>query len=120
MSEIVTLELPDVLVESARSVAAQTHQRVEDVLVGWLDRVASDMPIDSLPDTQVLALCDLQMSEAEQAALSDLLVRQREDMLEQDDRDRLGALMNSYRRGMVRKAQALQIAVERGLRPPLD
>jgi len=47
-------------------------------------------------------------------------VRQREDMLEQDDRDRLGALMNSYRRGMVRKAQALQIAVERGLRPPLD
>ena len=73
MSEIVTLELPDVLVESARSEAARTQRRVEDVLVEWLDRAATDMPVESLPDVQVLAVRDLQMSEAQQAELSDLL-----------------------------------------------
>lgn len=33
---------------------------------------------------------------------------------------RLDELMHLYRRGLVRKAQALKVAVERGLRPPLS
>ena len=33
MSEIVTLELPDHVVRSARAVAERTHRRVEEVLV---------------------------------------------------------------------------------------
>ena len=119
MSEIVTLELPDVLAQSARSVAAQTHRRIEDVLVEWLDRAATDVPVESLPDDQVLALCGLQLSDTQQAALSELLARQREGMLNDGERARLAALMESYRRGMVRKARALQVAVARGLRPPL-
>ena len=118
MSEIVTLELSDALVRSARSVAARTQRRVEDVLVEWLDRAATGMPVESLPDDQVLALCDLRMSETQQAELSELLARQREGMLDHDERARLAALMESYRRGMVRKARALQVAVARGLRPP--
>ena len=120
MSEIVTLELPDVLVQSARSVADRTHRRIEDVLVEWLGRAVTDVPIDALPDDQVLALGELQMSEREQAELSDLLAGQREGTLDGVERARLAALMESYRRGMVRKAQALQVAVARGLRPPLD
>ena len=39
---------------------------------------------------------------------------------QEDERARLDALMRSYRRGMVRKAQALKVAVERGLQPPLN
>jgi hypothetical protein len=120
MSEIVRLELPDVLVQSARSVANRTHRRVEDVLVEWLARAVPDVPVDTLPDDQVLALGELQMSEREQTELSELLAGQREGSLDEVERARLAALMESYRRGMVRKAQALQVAVARGLRPPLD
>ena len=32
---------------------------------------------------------------------------------------RLDELMDIYRRGMVQKAQALKVAVDRGLQPPL-
>ncbi len=120
MSEIVTLELPDVLVQSARSVADRTQRRIEDVLVEWLGRAVTDVPIDAFPDDHVLALCELQMSEREQAELSDLLAGQREGTLDGAERARLAALMESYRRSTVRKAQSLQVAVARGLRPPLD
>ncbi len=61
MSEIVTLELPEALAVRAKEVAARTHRRLEDVLVEWLDRATTEPPVESLPDDQVLALCDLGM-----------------------------------------------------------
>ena len=120
MSEIVTLEIPDALVQRARGVAEQTHRRVEDVLVEWLDRAATEIPVELLPDDQVLALRDMQMDDAQQAELSELLTRQREGMLTSVERGRLETLMSIYRRGMVGKAQALKVAVDRGLQPPLN
>jgi hypothetical protein len=119
MSETVTLEVADQLVERARAVARQTHRPLEDVLLEWLARVAADVPVEELPDAEVLALRDLQMDEAEQAELSELLARQREGTLGDQERGRLDTLMRSYRQGMVRKAGALKVAVERRLQPPL-
>jgi hypothetical protein len=52
--------------------------------------------------------------------LSDLLIRNQEEQLIETERQRLDDLMRIYRVGLVRKAQALKVAVERGLRPPLD
>jgi hypothetical protein len=72
-----------------------------------------------LPDDQVLALRDLQMNAEQQVAMSDLLTRQREGALTSTERAQLDALMSAYRRGMVRKAQALKVAVDRGLQPAL-
>ena len=120
MSELVTLELPEPLVESARAIAARTQRRVEDVLVEWLDRAAAEVPVTLLPDDQVLALRDLEMDATEQAELSELLASQREGQLAGDARVRLDTLLSIYRRGMVRKAEALKVAVERGLQPPLS
>jgi hypothetical protein len=120
MGETVTLALPDVVAERARSVAAWTNRRVEDVLIEWLDRAAAEPPVESLPDEQVLALRDLQMSDAQQDELRDLLARQREGQLGSAERQHLDVLMGAYRHGMVRKARALQVAVERGLQPPLN
>jgi len=120
MGQIFTLDLPPDLAQRAKTVAQQTHRQVEDVLLEWLGRAASDVPIESLPDDQVLALCDLEMSQSEQRELSTLLGRQREGTLDGSARHRLEELMMIYRRGMVEKAQALQVAVERGLRPPLS
>jgi len=118
MSEVVTLELPDVVAQNARAIAEQTHRRVEDVLIEWLDRVAGDVPVEQLSDEQVLALRDLQMNDDQQVELSELLARQREGILNSHDRARLDELMSIYRRGMVRKARALQVAVARGLQAP--
>jgi hypothetical protein len=120
MSETVTLEIPDVLAQNARDIAAQTHRRVEDVLVEWLARAATDLPVEQLPDDQVLALRDMDMDDAQQAELSELLARQREGVLTETERAQLDNLMRIYRNGMVRKAQALKVAVDRGLQPPLS
>jgi hypothetical protein len=103
-------------VQRARAVAERTGRRIEDVLVSWIN--PDDSPED-LSDEEVLALCDAQMSEDEQQQLSELLHRQREGLLGPADRPRLAELMDNYRRGLVRKARALQVAVSRGLRPPL-
>ena len=120
VSEVVILELPEPLVQSARAIAEHSSRRVEDVLVEWLDRAAADVPVDVLPDEQVLELRDLQMDDESQEELAALLARQREQRLPDAERVRLGELLATYRRGMVRKAQALKVAVDRGLQPPSD
>lgn len=120
MGQTITLDLPADVAQRAAAVAQQTHRQVEDVLLEWLGRAATDVPVESLPDDQVLTLCDLEMSRSEQDELSALLDRQREGTLDDAARRRLDTLMATYRRGMVQKAQALHVAVERGLRPPLD
>jgi hypothetical protein len=119
MSEIVTLELPEHVVRSARAVAARMHRRLEDILVDWIDQAASAVSVDSLSDEEILGLCDLQMTDEDQAELSRLLARNREGQLGDTDRTRLDALMQMYRRGLVRKAQAWKVAVDRGLRASL-
>lgn len=120
MSETITLEVPEALVHSARVVAARTQRRVEDVLAEWLERTAGALPIESLSDEQVLALRDLRLDDAQQAELSDLLERQREDMITGVEHARLAALLELYQQGMLQKARALKVAVARGLQPPLS
>lgn len=77
-------------------------------------------PVEDLPDERVLALCGLQMDEGQQRELSDLLAAQREGELDDTMRQRLDKLMMIYRKGMLLKAQAFKVAVERGLCSPLD
>lgn len=119
MSEIVTLELPKHVIRSAQAVASQTHRRVDEVLVDWIDQAAAEVPVDSLSDEEILGLCDMQMTEEDQEELSRLLARNREGQLDDTDHARLDALMQTYRRGLVRKAQAWKVAVARGLRTAL-
>jgi len=106
MSEIVTLELPEHVVRSAQAVAARTNRRVEEVLVDWINQAATEVPIDSLSDE-------------DQNELSDLLARNREGQRDNTDHARLDALMQVYRRGIVRKAQAWKVAAALGLRTAL-
>ena len=121
MAEVITLELPDTLAQRARAEAQQTNRPLETVLLDWLSRVeAAELPVESLPDEQVLALSSAQMEPQQNEELSDLLVGNREGRLDEAARRRLDDLMQLYRAGLVRKAQALKVAVERGLRPPLN
>ena len=77
------------------------------------------MPVAALSDAQILELTHLEMADEEQNRLSELLARQREASLSPDEASELSKLMNVYRRGLVRKAEAHKVAVERGLVSPL-
>jgi hypothetical protein len=118
--ETVMLELTEETARSAKEVAARMHRRFEEVLAEWIDRVVAELPVESLPDDQVLTISEMQMDVAQQEELSDLLARNREGLLGDVERVRLDELVQIYRRGLVRKAQALKVAVERGLKPPLN
>jgi hypothetical protein len=119
MSKTVTLEIPEEVERDAREIAARTQRRLEDVLTEWLGRFAAELPVDALPDDRVLELADMQMPPEQQEMLSHLLALSSEGPVSDSQRQQLDELMQIYRRGLVRKAEALKVAVQRGLRPPL-
>jgi hypothetical protein len=120
MSQTVTLQLPDELASTAQGIARQTQRPIEAVLVEWLDRVAAELPIAQLNDEQLLALTKAEMGNRQQAHLSDLLARNREGTITATEQQQLHDLLQIYRRGLIRKAEAVRVAVERGLIPPLS
>jgi hypothetical protein len=120
MGEKVTVELPEDVAKQVRAVAARTQRSFDEVLADCVRHAGADLDLILLPDGELLAVCDSQLAPAEQEELDDLLEQKREGELAAGDRDRLDELMRSYRAGLVRKAQALRVAVSRGLRPPLS
>jgi len=120
LMERITIEVSDSVVRSANHVAAQNQQRIEKVLSDWLDYVVDELPVDMLPDEEVLALTELQLTPEQQKILNVLLIRNREGTLDVEERRRLDEIMRIYERGLLRKAQALRVAVQRKLREPLQ
>jgi hypothetical protein len=120
MPEHITIEVSDQIVCHAAQVAAQTQRRIEEVLAAWLERIIMEFPVEDLSDADVLALTELQLTAEQQTTLSHLLAQNREGQLDAAGRRQLDALMRLYERGLLRKAQALRVAVQRGLREPLQ
>ncbi len=120
MSETLTIEIPYELAQQARALAIAGNRRLEDAVVEWIGRVVADPPVESLPDGELLAICDATLDGVRQEELSVLLADHREGTLAISQRVRLEELMAGYRRGLVLKARALSEAVARGLRPRLD
>ncbi|WP_181016312.1 hypothetical protein [Pseudanabaena sp. BC1403] len=73
MSESIALELPEPLAKKVKEIAALNRQGIEEMLIEWIDRTINEIPIDTLPDEQVLMLCNLQMGEQQQRVFSDAL-----------------------------------------------
>jgi hypothetical protein len=120
MTEKVTVELPEELIRQVKTTAQRTHCSFDEVLAQWI-RVGGGEPVlELLSDAEVLAVCDYQPEAAAQDELSDLLDRNQDGSLDEVERRRLDELMRIYRTGLVRKAQALKIAVDRGLRGRLS
>ena len=115
----VVLALPRALVRTAERIAQRTHRQLETVLTEWIDRAASDLPVEALEDDDLLALCDVQMGEPEQTELSSLLAENREGRLDETGRALLDERMREYDQLLLRKAQALREAVARGRRGPM-
>jgi hypothetical protein len=115
MSESIALELLETLVKKVKEIAALNRQGIEEMLIEWIDHTINEIPIDTLPDEQVLALCNLLMGEQQQRLFSDLQARNSEGLLNAQEVKKLNELMQVYRHGSVRKAKAMQLAAMRGL-----
>lgn len=120
MNETFTVELSEGTAQMIRELASRTGRETNTVLSDLILQSISEIPVSLLSDSQVIALADMMMSDPEQAEFNHLLNDQREGSLNDDSRRRLDELLHSYRRNMVRKSEALRIAVQRGIRAPLD
>lgn len=120
MSQQVTIQVSEQVIRQAAQVAAQTHQSVEDVLAAWLESVTTERPVEDLSNDEVLALAELRLTDEQDANLSELLKRNREGALDADVKRELDEMMRLYEHGLLRKSQALKVAVHRGLREPLQ
>jgi len=132
MSQQITLQISEEVARRATAVAAQTERSVEDVLAIWLDEfmleigtslrdtIVNATPVDELPDSEVMRLTQSQLTEQQQEALSHLLTLNRESAIDAQGRQQLEELMRLYERGLLRKSQALRVAVNRGLIAPLE
>lgn len=115
MRKRVTLYLKDEILARALEIANRSDRDMEDVLAEWIVRYADDLPVETLSDEEVLALCDFEMNSAQQDELRKLLYNHRERNLDRDENARLEALLKVYRKGIIRKARALEVAEARGL-----
>ena len=85
-----------------------------------INRAITELHLESLADDQVLAVCDMQMESQQQEVFSELLARHREGQLNDAEIRQLDELMQVYRSGLVSKAKALKVSVERGLKLTLN
>lgn len=109
----ITLILSDEIIARALDIAQKTNRELEDVVAEWIDEY--DVPVEKLSDEEILLLCDYEMNPYHAYELRNLLYHHREGDLDRTDSERLDELLQIYRKGIVRKSRALQVAAARGL-----
>ena len=82
--------------------------------------MTTERPIEELSDDEILTLTELRLTDEQDAILSELIERNREGELDADGQRKLDEMMRLYEHGLLRKSQALKVAVQRGLREPLQ
>lgn len=120
MAEQITIQISKRVIRQAARTAVKNQQRIEEVLSNWLEKMIAELPVDELPDDEVLALAGLKLTREQEARLSKLLTQNREGTLDAAGQRELDELMHLYEHGLLRKSQALRVAVQRRLRKPLQ
>ena len=115
----ITLKLNESTYKRAQDIAERTGKPIEEVLSDWMNRFADDVPMELLSDKEILDLADAMLPQHEQDELNDLLALNSEGQIDAEQQVRLDELMAIYHNLLVRKAEAIAVAVERGLREPL-
>lgn len=118
----ITVDLPRKIYDEAERLANQTGQELEDILLTALeislptltDQLASES-LESLPDDKLLELVNSQMSEQQNARMSELLAKQQDTQLDPFEARELAFLVYVYEEGSLRKIKAMTEAVKRGI-----
>lgn len=127
MTAQLTVTLPEKVYKRMQRLAELAGRNVEDTLAetldSWLPPLSSEMdnqPVETLSDSEVLALSESMMDEVLSKRMSALLYKQQAEPMSEAERAELRMLMDIYGAGQLRKAEALVEAVRRGLRGPLE
>ena len=123
MATQVTITLPDEIYQRAERFALLANRDVDSVIADTIGSSLSSMrshfdslePIESLSNSQVIALSTLQMDPEQDSRLSELLEKQRERQLLTSEPQELETLMQIYREALLRKTAALVETVKRGI-----
>ncbi|MCU0569663.1 MAG: hypothetical protein MUF49_24210 [Oculatellaceae cyanobacterium Prado106] len=124
----ITVNIPEELYQRAKRFAHLANRDLESVITDTLLSALPPMgahidelqPIETLSNEEVLALARSQMEPEQDAQMSELLAKQRENELTELETIALATLMQAYQEGWIRKTTALAEAVKRGLVEPLD
>lgn len=128
MSTQVIITLPDEVYQKAEHLARLISCEVTEILTRTItislppfDTLSEEFtPVADLSNEDLLALAQLQLPPSQDRKLSLLLDKQQAGKLSAAEQAELLALMQGYQAGLLRKAQALREAVQRGLREPLE
>ncbi len=128
MTTQVTVTLADDIYRRAERLAELTERPIADLLAETIDlslrplgpEGAAGQPVAALSNADLRTAADARMDATEDRRFSELLDKQQAGLLTDADRVSLLALMQIYQDGLLHKAKALNEAVRRGLRPPLE
>jgi pyruvate-formate lyase len=85
-----------------------------------LEKGLSGIDLDKLSDSEILTLTEIKISAEKQERLSDLLFKNRESVLNKNEQRELDLMIEICEINTLKKAEAFQIAVNRGLIKPLS
>lgn len=117
----ISVKLPDSLYENVSHLARAKKKTVAEFVKNAVRKAVDEeteileRPLADCLDEEVLALANMKMSEAENARMSELSEKQREEVISPLERNELDALFRVYQVGNLRKSQGIYEAVRRGL-----
>jgi hypothetical protein len=124
----ITINIPEDLYQRAQRFAHLANRDLESIITDTLlsslppmgAHIDALQPVETCSDEEILVLAHSQMKPDQDARMSELLAKQRENELTELEAINLAALMRTYQEGWLRKTAALAEAVKRGLMEPLD
>ncbi|MGI9054177.1 MAG: ribbon-helix-helix protein, CopG family [Pyrinomonadaceae bacterium] len=117
----ISVKLPDNLYKNVSHLARAKKKTVAEFVKNAVRKAVDEeaetleRPLADCSDEEVLFLANMKMSETENARMSELLGKQREETISPLERNELDALFRVYQVGNLRKSQGIYEAVERGL-----
>lgn len=117
----VSVNLPQQLYRNVSALAKAQKKSVPEIIKNAVQQVVTEeaeiatRPLTGCSDAEVLALARMKMSAAEDQQMTELMDRQREDLITPLERNELDVLFRVYQVGNLRKAQGIAEAVRRGL-----
>lgn len=82
--------------------------------------IKSELSVENLSDSELLELAEFQIPAEQQEILADLIYKNREGKLNEEEKKELAKLIKVYDVYLLKKSEALSVAVKRGLIAPLS
>ena len=119
MNQEITLTIPENAWLYAKAAATRSKQKIEDVFVNLIEKGLSEVDLKKLSDSEILTLTKMKISPEKHERLSNLLFKNRESGLNKKEQAELDLMIEICELNNLKKAEAIQIAVKRGLIKPL-